>query len=74
MSDWTGGPLSASVRRRLRRRKILRAMVPTLHPCEEKWRERAFGGHVCQPIIIQPDGQAVAAVWTRNPDRAAGQP
>lgn len=50
--EWWAPPLSASYRRRLRRRKLLRVVVPTLHPAETRWRERAMDGHTCHVIRV----------------------
>lgn len=50
--EWWLGPISPSVRRRLRRRKLLRVIMPTLHPAEDRWRERAMGSHVCRVIRV----------------------
>lgn len=51
--QWWTRPLSASVRRRLRLRR-LRRLVSTVHPAQERWRRAALGDHVCQPFTVFP--------------------
>lgn len=47
-------PLSASLRRRIRRRRVVRVLIPVVSPYSDRLRERALEGHSCQVIRVRP--------------------
>lgn len=51
--EWRG-PLSASLRRRIRSRRLYRYAVPVISPYTEKLRVAAVGDHVCQRYVFRP--------------------
>lgn len=50
--DWMR-PMSASLRRRIRKRRI-RMLLPVVSPWMDRLREKALDGHVCQRFTAAP--------------------
>lgn len=75
MTDpWWVGPLSASLRRRIRRRRIYRYAVPIISAYSDRLRDRALGGEVCQRFTFTRTPEQMAALqqkalrpWTPLP-------
>lgn len=53
MSEWwLRQALSASLRRRIRRRRILRYTLPVVSPYTDRLRDRANDGHRCMQMLV----------------------
>ena len=53
MSEWwLRQALSASLRRRIRRRRILRYSLPVVSPYTDRLRDLANDGHRCTQLIV----------------------
>lgn len=59
--------MTRSLRHRHTRRRIWWWAEPIVSPYADRLRTAALGDHMCQPILVLPDGTVQAARWAPHP-------